>query len=454
MNELYHHGIKGQKWGERNYQYEDGTYTPEGKERYFVTYKRNTGRNLMGNGTPSNIPSNAFSSSKPKSKEVKETTTEKPKVTPLATSGGKSSGKGKSGKKGSGGGKSKKTDEEKQAEKESKKKAKEEKSSKKGEKESKQKKSELTDKETFGEYIKRIKDEHSINPKINSVVDDFKKHLDETGKSLGDMFKGNLFEQFLSKNGITDNKDIEEVLGIIMNRFKTAKHSDCGKGEYYAVTYSSSLKHFGIQGQKWGVRRYQYEDGTYTPEGKERYFKGERKTDTEGNSKYSVSTHTYNTLKNPINNESLKKFDDSVKKMNSDPRDFNSLDEYDKTFFEGYDDLMKYEDISTEMAKKYIEGGRDAAFDYLDSEIGDMPVVIAMSDAKIYDLGVNFVDYSMKVMGKSGTFNVDGSFQYTSSRENGREKRDKGEMLSLDTTWDDKGIDYYEEEYEKEKKKK
>lgn len=34
-NELYHHGIKGQKWGVRNYQYSDGTLTPAGKRRYY-----------------------------------------------------------------------------------------------------------------------------------------------------------------------------------------------------------------------------------------------------------------------------------------------------------------------------------------------------------------------------------------------------------------------------------
>lgn len=27
------------------------------------------------------------------------------------------------------------------------------------------------------------------------------------------------------------------------------------------------LKHYGIKGQKWGVRRYQNEDGSLTPEG-------------------------------------------------------------------------------------------------------------------------------------------------------------------------------------------
>lgn len=33
MNELYHHGIKGQKWGVRRFQNEDGTYTAAGKNR-------------------------------------------------------------------------------------------------------------------------------------------------------------------------------------------------------------------------------------------------------------------------------------------------------------------------------------------------------------------------------------------------------------------------------------
>ena len=43
--------------------------------------------------------------------------------------------------------------------------------------------------------------------------------------------------------------------------------------QYYigASFYGDELQHYGILGQKWGVRRYQYEDGSLTPEGKERY---------------------------------------------------------------------------------------------------------------------------------------------------------------------------------------
>lgn len=36
---LSHEGIKGMKWGERRYQYEDGSLTPEGKIRYLKDYK-------------------------------------------------------------------------------------------------------------------------------------------------------------------------------------------------------------------------------------------------------------------------------------------------------------------------------------------------------------------------------------------------------------------------------
>lgn len=54
-NELYHHGIKGQKWGVRRYQNSDGTLTQHGKKRYARDQRENTGKkkgNKVGEADP------------------------------------------------------------------------------------------------------------------------------------------------------------------------------------------------------------------------------------------------------------------------------------------------------------------------------------------------------------------------------------------------------------------
>lgn len=41
-DKLYHHGIKGQKWGVRCYQNEDGGLTTAGKLRYSEDWKQSS----------------------------------------------------------------------------------------------------------------------------------------------------------------------------------------------------------------------------------------------------------------------------------------------------------------------------------------------------------------------------------------------------------------------------
>lgn len=45
------------------------------------------------------------------------------------------------------------------------------------------------------------------------------------------------------------------------------------KKEYTLDLYSGELCHYGIKGQKWGVRRWQNKDGSLTPEGRVHYNK-------------------------------------------------------------------------------------------------------------------------------------------------------------------------------------
>lgn len=47
---------------------------------------------------------------------------------------------------------------------------------------------------------------------------------------------------------------------------------------------SDYIAHYGVKGQKWGVRRYQYADGSLTPAGKKRYY-----SDSSGSTRVSVS---------------------------------------------------------------------------------------------------------------------------------------------------------------------
>lgn len=65
------------------------------------------------------------------------------------------------------------------------------------------------------------------------------------------------------------------------------------ESNYYGVSnLGDSLEHHGIKGQKWGVRRYQYEDGILTPAGRARYDVGPREKSSGSDYKRGLTRAT------------------------------------------------------------------------------------------------------------------------------------------------------------------
>lgn len=52
---LYHHGIKGMKWGERRFQKKDGSLTPAGKKRYSEAMDKAFSQTIKGGKDKPNI---------------------------------------------------------------------------------------------------------------------------------------------------------------------------------------------------------------------------------------------------------------------------------------------------------------------------------------------------------------------------------------------------------------
>lgn len=76
------------------------------------------------------------------------------------------------------------------------------------------------------------------------------------------------------------------------------------KFEYYGWIDGTELYHYGILGQKWGERRFQNEDGTYTEEGLRRKRRGI----------FSKKPKTVRTIKRTSSKDRRKMTDDELRK--------------------------------------------------------------------------------------------------------------------------------------------
>lgn len=138
-----------------------------------------------------------------------------------------------------------------------------------------------------------------LDSNMRKQLESFKGHSDPNIRTSSDW--ENAVEKILSggkSNGTEKGFDIDSAAkDVIRGKYKNGAERKAALGSDYDVVqkrvnelmkksakhsfddYSDYLIHHGIQGQKWGVRRYQNEDGSLTETGKKRYATGQKRLD-------------------------------------------------------------------------------------------------------------------------------------------------------------------------------
>lgn len=101
------------------------------------------------------------------------------------------------------------------------------------------------------------------------------------------------------------------------------------------MNYSDYLEHHGILGQKWGLRRWQNEDGSLTEEGRVHYMKKNTKWAKKNYNKIykEVYKKSRNELEDYLENDLDKRTD--IQKYNSDGKiSLSYLNEFNKKMAE------------------------------------------------------------------------------------------------------------------------
>lgn len=111
------------------------------------------------------------------------------------------------------------------------------------------------------------------------------------------------------------------------------------------------LMHHGIKGQKWGVRRFQNEDGSLTLAGEERYLKGNDRRNMKGDPNFKNAESIANAMVR-MNNKHSRSTSDTMHKSYALEREENKTGKFDKKAHEEINNYLILMDSKNAKEKK------------------------------------------------------------------------------------------------------